>query len=55
MLIYNQTIEDLRRRAAELSSWLLEHADFETSVDDFCKVANEYAIIKVKIHMIENN
>ena len=45
----NQILESLRKKASEIREWLMEHSSPDTSAEEFCKVANDYAIICTKI------
>ena len=44
---------ELRMRATDLRHWMIGHTSPDTSAKEFCKVANEYAILCVKITTIE--
>lgn len=43
----------LRAEADELRSWMLDNTSPDVSADEFCKVANAYAILCTRIAVIE--
>ena len=46
-------IEKLREQAGILREWMDAHSSPDTSAEEFCKVANDYAIVCTKIYVIE--
>ena len=49
----NKVLEDLREKADALREWMLRHTSPDTTADEFCQVANDYAIIVTRIYTIE--
>lgn len=48
-------LKELIEKAKDLREWMLEHSTPDTRAKEYCEVANEYAIIRCKIHLIEKN
>lgn len=48
-------LKELVEKAHALREWLLENSSPDTRAKEYCEVANEYAIIRCKIHLIEKN
>lgn len=46
-------LSELKEKADELYDWLYKHSSPDVSADEFCKVANDLAILSVKIHIIQ--
>ena len=46
-------LQNLRERAEELHEWMYEHTSPETPASEFDKVANEYAILCMRIYIID--
>lgn len=49
----DKLIRRLREEADKLRQWMYSHTSPDTSVADFCRVANQYAILCTRIHIIE--
>lgn len=49
----DKLLQNLRERAEELHEWMYEHTSPETPASEFDKVANEYAILCMRIYIIE--
>jgi hypothetical protein len=43
----------LRMQAADLRHWMIGHTSPDTRAKEFCRIANEYAILCVRISTIE--
>ena len=43
----------LREQAGELRAWMFDNTSPDVSADEFCKVANAYAILCTRIAVIE--
>ena len=46
---------NLRQQPEELRTWMYEHSTPDTRAAEFCAIANEYAILCVKISTIEKH
>lgn len=49
----NKLTQALREKANALRDWLYSHTSPNISADEFCKVANDYAILCAKIYITE--
>lgn len=49
----DKLIRRLREEADELRQWMHSHTSPDTGAAEFCRVANDYAIICTRIYIIE--
>lgn len=46
-------VSRLRKEADELRQWMYSHTSPDTRSAEFCRVANDYAILCTRIYIIE--
>lgn len=46
-------VSRLREEADELRQWMYSHTSPDTDAAEFCRVANDYAILCTRIYIIE--
>lgn len=49
----DKLLQSLRNKAEELHDWMYTHTSPDTPVSEFLKIANQYAIIRTRIYIIE--